>query len=113
MKNNAMVRGLLAACVLCLFLAVFTSTARAAELDLDPTAVLHRHTMADGSSHVVLLTNVPILNGTRYVVCMSTSDDWPKVTCLRPVSREALGLGATVLVGEWEETLAVVGEKSS
>ena len=96
--------------MLILFMAAVSyETAAASEVDLDPTAVL---VYSENDNHYAFMTKVPVLNGTRYLVCMTTVAEWPALRCLNPDHRAATKYGATIWDGAWETTVAITTARS-
>lgn len=98
-------RAFLVALVLLLIVTIHHATARASEVDIDPTAVIVQHS---GTGTVGLLTNAPVVNGSRYVICMTTTDIFPVVNCLAPSKKTDTAFGQ-VYEGTWETSFVLQG----
>lgn len=80
-------------------------------LDLDPTMVL---VLRSDMPHTVG-SRVPVLNGTRYILCVAVYEELPRVRCLRPTkilgSTEVPGQDESMVefAGPWETSYILLG----
>lgn len=97
--------GFAAAVLLLLITLLASGTARANEIDIDPTTVIVQHSV---SGSVGLLTNALVVNGSRYIICMTTTELFPVVNCLAPSKKTETVFGQ-VYEGTWERSFILQG----
>lgn len=87
----------------------FLATPAKAEVDIDPTTVLILHP----DQGATVLTQAPILNGSQYMFCVGTREEFPAVQCLRPTTRRGETGSMQEWKGTWEHTVIMVNRRGT